>query len=161
VPITSTVQKRSIPLRNLATVHRTNVPAEITHTTLQPTIDVTMGVHGRDLGHVADDVTAVIDRFGISKKRGAWSPYDPSSSASDKKVLEGSKITISGEYSRMQDTFLNLGVGMVLASMLIYFLMVALFRAWLTPLVIMSAVPIGLIGVILMLYFTGTAINVQ
>jgi multidrug efflux pump subunit AcrB len=103
----------------------------------------------------------VIDRFGVSKKRGVWSPYDPSSPANDRKMLEGSKIAISGEYSRMQDTFLNLGVGMLLASLLIYFLMVALFRAWLTPLVIMSAVPIGLIGVILMLFFTGTAINVQ
>jgi multidrug efflux pump subunit AcrB len=61
----------------------------------------------------------------------------------------------------MQDTFINLGVGLVLASMLVYFLMVALFRAWLTPLVIMSAVPVGLIGVVLVLFFTGTAINVQ
>src|SRR5262249_18284376 len=77
VPITSP-QKRTIPLRNLATVRRTNVPAEITHTTLQPTIDVTMGVHRRDLGHVANDVAAVIDRYGVSKKRGVWNPYDPS-----------------------------------------------------------------------------------
>ncbi|HEV3146672.1 MAG TPA: efflux RND transporter permease subunit, partial [Gemmataceae bacterium] len=161
VPITSSIQKRSIPLRNLATVHRANVPAEITHTTLQPTIDVTMGVYGRDLGHVANDVAAVIDRYGVARKRGIWNPYDPSAPGGAKKELEGSKITISGEYSRMQDTFLNLGVGLILASLLVYFLMVALFRAWLTPLVIMSAVPVGLIGVILMLFFTGTAINVQ
>src|SRR5215469_612688 len=39
--------------------------------------------------------------------------------------------------------------------------MVALFRSWLSPLVILSAVPVGLIGVILMLYVTNTAINVQ
>jgi multidrug efflux pump subunit AcrB len=160
VPITSP-QKRTIPLRNLATVRRVSVPAEITHTTLQPTIDVTMGVYGRDLGHVANDVAAVIGRYGVSKKRGVWNPYDPSAPAGSKKELEGSKITISGEYSRMQDTFINLGAGLILASMLVYFLMVALFRAWLTPLVIMSAVPIGLIGVVLMLFFTGTAINVQ
>jgi multidrug efflux pump subunit AcrB len=161
VPITSPAQKRSIPLRNLATVRRTNVPAEITHTTLQPTIDVTMGVSGRDLGHVANDVATVIGRHGVAKKRGVWNPYDPSAPAGSKKELEGSKVTISGEYSRMQDTFINLGLGLILASMLVYFLMVALFRAWLTPLVIMSAVPVGLIGVVLMLFFTSTAINVQ
>src|SRR6516164_231630 len=51
--------------------------------------------------------------------------------------------------------------GLVLASLLVYFLMVALFRSWLSPLVILSAVPIGLIGVVLMLYVTHTAINVQ
>jgi multidrug efflux pump subunit AcrB len=61
----------------------------------------------------------------------------------------------------MQDTFVNLGFGLVLAALLIYFLMVALFKSWLTPLVILSAVPIGLIGVVLALFITGTAINVQ
>jgi multidrug efflux pump subunit AcrB len=159
VPITSPAQKKSIPLRNLATVRRTNVPAEITHTTLQPTIDLTMGVEGRDLGHVADDVAARLDRFGVVKERGVWQPFDPASDS--QKVLEGSKITLSGEYSRMEDTFRNLGIGLVLASLLIYFLMVALFKSWLTPLVILSAVPVGLIGVVALLYVTGTAINVQ
>ena len=159
VPITSNAQKKSIPLRNLATVRRTQVPAEVTHTNLQPTIDLTMGVHGRDLGHVANDVAAVVARFGVYKERGVWTPFDPTSS--DKKPLEGSEIVLSGEYSRMQETFLNLGIGLALASLLIYFLMVALFQSWLTPLVILSAVPVGLIGVVTMLFITGTALNVQ
>ena len=64
IPITSPVQKQPIPLRNIVSLRRANVPAEITHTNLQPTIDLTMGVDGRDLGHVADDVTAVVGRFG-------------------------------------------------------------------------------------------------
>lgn len=160
VPITSPVQKKSIPLRNLATVRRSQVPSEVNHTNLQPTIDLTMGVEGRDLGHVADDVSAVVGKFGVAKDRGVWTPYDPASS-SEKKPLTGSAITLSGEYSRMQDTFRNLGIGLVLAALLIYFLMVALFRSWLSPLVILSAVPVGLVGVISMLYVTGTAINVQ
>jgi multidrug efflux pump subunit AcrB len=159
VPITSTAQKKSIPLRNVATVHSVTVPAEITHTTLQPTIDLTMGVYGRDLGHVADDVAAAVARYGTSTGRDVWVPFDPASS--DKKPLEGSKIVLSGEYSRMQDTFYNLGVGLILASLLVYFLMVALFKSWLTPLVILSAVPVGLIGVVTLLFVTGTALNVQ
>ena len=68
VPITSTAQKKSIPLRNVATVRSATVPAEITHANLQPTIDLTMGVHGRDLGHVADDVDAVVANFGVAKR---------------------------------------------------------------------------------------------
>jgi multidrug efflux pump subunit AcrB len=161
VPITSTAQKKSIPLRNVATVHRANVPAEITHTTLQPTIDLTMGVYGRDLGHVADEVTAVVAKFGVPKEKevDTWVPFDPAST--DHKLLEGSKIVLSGEYSRMKDTFRNLGFGLILASLLVYFLMVALFKSWLTPLVILSAVPVGLIGVVGILYLTGTALNVQ
>lgn len=159
VPITSSAQKKSIPLRNVATVRRASVPAEITHANLQPTIDLTMGVHGRDLGHVADDVTAVVARFGVAKGRSTWAPFDPTST--DPKLLEGSKLVLSGEYSRMQDTFRNLGIGLVLASLLVYFLMVALFKSWMTPLVILSAVPVGLIGVVAMLFLTGTALNVQ
>ncbi len=61
----------------------------------------------------------------------------------------------------MQDTFQNLGVGLILASLLIYFLMVALFKSYITPLVVLAAVPVGIVGVIIMLYLTGTAINVQ
>ena len=47
------------------------------------------------------------------------------------------------------------------ATFLIYALMAALFKSYLTPLVILFAVPIGLVGVVLVLFLTGTAINVQ
>lgn len=159
IPITSPVQKQPIPLRNIVSLRRASVPAELTHANLQATIDLTMGVDGRDLGHVADDVTAVVGRFGTPEGTDTWLPFDPASS--DHKVLPGSKIRLSGEYSRMQDTFKNLGVGLVLATLLIYFLLVALFKSYTTPLVILFAVPIGLIGVVAMLFVTGTAINVQ
>src|SRR5262249_31216876 len=152
-------QKEPIPLKNVAKVDRAPVPAELTHTNLAPTIDLTMGVQGRDLGHVAEDVAAVVAKFGVARGRNAWVPYDPTSKK--KKLLEGSKITISGEDARMQDTFRNLLVGLIAASVLVYFLMVALFKSWLSPLVILSAVPIGLVGVILMLFLTKTALNLQ
>ncbi len=51
------------------------VPTEITHNNLQTTIDLTMGVQGRDLGHVADDVARVIGDFGERQPRtGRGSP---------------------------------------------------------------------------------------
>ncbi|HMF10989.1 MAG TPA: efflux RND transporter permease subunit, partial [Gemmataceae bacterium] len=159
VVITSRSQKKSIPLRNVATVRKADIPAEVTHADLQATIDLTMGVQGRDLGHVSSDVARVIGRHGVARGRGEWQPYDPT--AKESKLLEGSAIVLSGEYTRMQDTFRNMGLGLILAAMLVYFLMVALFRSWLSPLVILSAVPVGLVGVVLMLYLTKTAINLQ
>ncbi len=159
IPITSPVQKQPIPLSNIVSLRRASVPAEVTHTNLQATIDLTMGVEGRDLGHVADDVSTVVARFGQPEGTATWLPFDPSSP--DHKLLEGSKITLSGEYSRMQETFRNLGLGLLLATVLIYFLLVTLFKSYVTPLVILSAVPIGLVGVIVILFLTGTAINVQ
>src|SRR5215469_2143886 len=68
---------------------------------------------------------------------------------------------MSGEYSKMQDTFVNLGFGLILASLLIYFLMVALDRSFIVPLTVMSILPLCLIGILPMLYLTGSALNVQ
>ena len=76
-------------------------------------------------------------------------------------LIKGATIELSGEYSRMQETFRSLGFGLILATLLIYFLMAALFKSYLTPLVILFAVPLGLFGVVTMLYLTDTAINVQ
>ena len=75
--------------------------------------------------------------------------------------MTGSKIVLSGEYQKMQSTFVQLGSGLALAVVLIYFLMVALFESYVTPLVILLAVPIGLIGVVTVLFATGTALSVQ
>jgi multidrug efflux pump subunit AcrB len=161
VPITSAVQAKPIPLRNVATLRRSTVPTEITHNNLQSTIDLTMGVDGRDLGHVAADVEKVVNRFGKIQLDGSWLPYDPDDHSPRRATIKGAMIELSGEYSRMQDTFRSLGFGLILATLLIYFLMAALFKSYLTPLVILFAVPLGLVGVLLMLYLTGTAVNVQ
>jgi multidrug efflux pump subunit AcrB len=160
IPVTGLAQKRPIPLRNLVKVPlpRVEVPAEINHTNLQATMDLTMGVQGRDLGHVAEDVTRIVGRFGKPRPDGGWTPFDPDTRG---KLLEGSRVVLAGEYQKMEQTFRFQAMGMVGAVLLIYFLMVSLFKSYLTPLVVLSAVPIGLIGVILMLYFTGTALNVQ
>lgn len=160
IPVTSPKQGKPIPLRNVATITRKTVPTEVSHYNIQPTIELTMGVYGRDLGHVAGDVRRVINQFGDLNRDGSWTPYDLSSPGTHRPLV-GSKIVLSGEYERMQTTFRDLGIGLILASLLIYFLMVALFKSYLTPLVILSAVPVGLVGVITMLYVTGTAINVQ
>ncbi|HZW30008.1 MAG TPA: efflux RND transporter permease subunit [Isosphaeraceae bacterium] len=161
VPITGLGQDKAIPLRNIATLRPSTVPSEITHNNLQSTVDLTMGVSGRDLGHVADDVARVVERFGIAQPDGSYVPYDPQDHSANRRLIKGAMIELSGEYSRMQETFRSLGFGLILATLLIYFLMAALFKSYLTPLVILFAVPLGLVGVVVMLYLTNTAINVQ
>lgn len=161
IPITGLGQDKPIPLRTIATLRPSTVPTEITHSNFQSTIDLTMGVSGRDLGHVADDVARVVATFGAPQPDGSWVPYDPGDHSPERKLIKGATIELSGEYARMQETFRGLGFGLVLASLLIYFLLAALFKSYLTPLVILGAVPLGLIGVVVMLYLTDTAINVQ
>jgi multidrug efflux pump subunit AcrB len=159
VPITGPKQKEPVPLRTLATIGRSTIPTEITHLNIQPSIDLTMGVSKRDLGHVSNDVAKVLNKFGV-RKDGKWIPFDPASG--DKKTpLTGAGMTLSGEYKRMQDTFRNLSIGLVLAVVLMYFLMVALDKSWIVPFTVLLTVPVALVGILPFLYFTGTALNVQ
>ncbi|HVX13773.1 MAG TPA: efflux RND transporter permease subunit [Pirellulales bacterium] len=162
IPVTSPVQNKPVPLGNLISFRQSKVPAEIVHNNLSPSIDLVMGVYGRDLGHVSDEVWEIVNRFGDPRSdvRDTWTPYDPAH-PDKKEPIKGARIVLSGEYSRMQDTFRNLGLGLILAVLLIYFLMVALFKSYITPLVVLSAVPVGVIGVVVMLFVTGTPINVQ
>ena len=181
IPISSGIKgAATVPLRTVATISRTTVPTEVTHVNIQPAIDLSMGVSGRDLGHVSEDVARIVGEFGApygvqEKKRpdgtveelqtslpsGTWSTYDPGTSGSRRTLLKGSKIVLSGEYARMQQTFRDLGIGMILAVLLMYFLMVALDKSYVVPLTVMLTVPISMAGVFPFLYLTGTAVNVQ
>lgn len=117
-------------------------PAEITHDNLASVISVMVNVFGRDLGGMARDVEQIVKQIEGDLPRGMT-------------------IRTSGEYQRMNEAFGNLGIGLVLASVLVYLIMVAQFKSFLSPFVIMFTVPLGLIGVVLTLYFTGTTLNVQ
>ncbi len=161
VPITSPKQPQPIPLRNIATLRRDTVPTEITHNNLLATMDLTLGVQGRDLGHVADDVARVVGDFGIANGDGSWLPFDPTEGSSRREPMKGAMIELSGEYSRMQETFRSLGIGLALASVLMYLLMASLDKSYIVPLTVMLTVPLCLAGVVPMLYLTGTALNVQ
>jgi multidrug efflux pump subunit AcrB len=165
IPVTSSrpdFPKRPIPLRNIVTLEKKSVPTEVTHYNIQPTIELSLGVYERDLGHASDDVARILDKFGTYTKDETgtyWAPYDPDSH--EKRRLPGSKIVLSGEYLRMKDTFNSLAFGLLLASLLIYFLMVGLDKSFVVPLSVMSIVPLCLIGILPMLYVTGSAVNVQ
>ena len=88
-----------------------------------------------------------------------WDAFDPDSDS--RQTVEGTTIELSGEYSRMTQMFSNLGVGLSLAVIIIYFTTVALDRSFLVPFCVHSAVPLILVGVWPMLYLTGTSLNVQ
>ncbi len=79
----------------------------------------------------------------------------------DYAITEGMRWQMRGEYERMNESFANLAKGLAGAVVLVYLLQVALFRSWVGPFIIMFTVPLGLIGVVFMLWLTGTSLNVQ
>ncbi|MBI3726622.1 efflux RND transporter permease subunit [bacterium] len=145
IPITSARQKHPVRVRNVATINRTTAPSEVNHLALSRVSDLYANVRGRDVGSVAREVEAVVSEV---KK-------DP------KVVPPGYFVETRGEVQSMRESFKSLGWGAMLAAVLIYLVLVAQFRNFRDPLVIMASVPLGLIGVVAILFVTGTTLNVQ
>lgn len=166
VPITGTMNGTHtgppVLLQNLTSdVTMSQSAVEVNHVALSNVVDIYANVDGRDIGSVAADIERILSRWGRrNTSRGAvsWAPLDPKNPAS---TLTGYKVSMRGEVSSMRESFSSLGFGMILAAILIYLIMVAQFRSFLDPFIVMFAVPLGIIGVLAMLAATGTTLNVQ
>jgi multidrug efflux pump subunit AcrB len=166
VPITGTMNGTHtgppVLLQNLtgdATVRESAV--EVNHVALSNVVDIYANVDGRDIGSVAADIERVLSRWGrrnASAGAASWAPLDPKN---PNETLAGYKVSMRGEIGSMRESFSSLGFGMVLAAILIYLIMVAQFRSFLDPFIVMFAVPLGIIGVLGILSATGTTLNVQ
>ncbi len=76
-------------------------------------------------------------------------------------MAHGMHVDFKGQYQQMNDSFQKLIGGLAGAALLVYLLQVALFRSFAGPFVIMFTVPLGLIGVLAILFLTHTTLNVQ
>ncbi len=128
-------------LSNVAQYHRGTTAAVVNHYNVQPLFDIYANVQDRDLGSVASDVRKVLNQF-------------------ESRLPKGSFIETRGQVQTMKDSFIGLGVGLVFAIMLVYFVMVVNFQSWLDPFIILMALPGALSGILLALFVTQTTINV-
>jgi multidrug efflux pump subunit AcrB len=173
---TGTNQPHGVKLGQLVTVrHRTDA-VELNHVSLYRTFDVLINTESRDIASVAGDVDRQLaglrpeidDRTkGLEKELAALAAGGSASPTAMKNIereLNGFKSLrweLRGEYERMNNSFGDLGKGLIMAAILVYLLMVPLFRSYLGPFIIMFTVPLGLIGVLTMLFVTRTTLNVQ
>jgi hypothetical protein len=162
-PITSATTKASLLLKDVAEIQPGNAAVEVAHRTLTRVVNLYANVSGRDVGSVAADVQDKLSSWG--KRVGGGTTNLPSWAVpnADKpgEFLAGYTVRMRGEVASMQESFRSLGSGLVLAVVLIYLLMVAQFRSFLDPFIIMTAVPLGIVGTLVLLYLTGTTVNVQ
>lgn len=145
IPITDKSQPVPIRLGDIAKISLATAPLEINHRNITRVTDVYVNVQGRGVGSVAADIGKYINTIQNDRSL----------------VPEGYFIHMRGEVQAMQESFQSLGFGFVLAVVLVYLVMVFQFRSFLDPFVVMFAVPLGLIGVAAMLFFTGTSLNIQ
>jgi multidrug efflux pump subunit AcrB len=77
------------------------------------------------------------------------------------RLPKGVRVTVRGEVTSMRESFGEMGFNLLLAVLLVYLVMTAQFSSWLDPLIMIVAAPLGLIGVVVTLWLTGTSLNVQ
>jgi multidrug efflux pump subunit AcrB len=128
-------------LGNLVQVSPQNQFAMVTHYNIRPVIDVFVSVEGRDLGSVDRQIEKLVDQARASLPR-------------------GSQIAIRGQVQTMRTSYFGLGIGVAMAIVLVYLLIVVNFQSWIDPLIIVSALPAALAGIVWMLFLTGTHLSV-
>jgi multidrug efflux pump subunit AcrB len=142
---------RAIPVRGdhltnptrldaISSIQRINSPTEVDHYQLRRVIDVYVRPSGEDLGRIA----AAIDDLKAGLK-----------------IPDGVAVTLRGIVQAMRQSFQSFGIGLTMSVVLLYLILVAQFRSFLDPLLILTAVPPGITGALLILYLTGTSMNVM
>jgi multidrug efflux pump subunit AcrB len=128
-------------LSNVATFNRDKVATNSNQTNIQPVFDVYASVQGRDLGAVAADIHKVTKEL-------------------QQKLKPGNSIQVVGQIQSMNDSFRNLGIGLLFAAVFVYLLMVVNYQTFGDPFVVILALPATLCGIVTMLFITGTTLNV-
>ena len=140
-PGTSTTGAPTQILGNLVQINRSSEPPIVSHYNIQPVVDIYGAAEGKDLGYVAAEVQKVID-------------------GAQKDLPKGSRVVLRGQVQTMKDSFTGLFSGLIFAMVLVYLLMVVNFQSWIDPLIIISALPLALAGIVWMLFVTRTTLSV-
>ncbi len=129
-------------LGDLATIGRKTTPVLTSHVDVQPTYEVRADLAFLDLGSVASEVETL-------------------AAQAQTKLPPGSTVRVRGQIEGMRQAFSGLSLGLLLAILLVYGLMVINFQSWVDPLVMLLALPGAAIGMTLSLFLTGTTLSVS
>jgi multidrug efflux pump subunit AcrB len=149
--VKSLADLRAIPLRaagsllptrldSISSVKRVQAPTEVDHYQIRRVTDIYVRPLGEELGSIADRIDGIIAHT---------------------KVPEGLTVTLRGMVQGMRASFRSFTIGLSLSVVLLYLILVAQFRSFVDPLLILLAVPPGLTGVLLTLWLTNTTLNVM
>ncbi|KXW56799.1 MAG: efflux RND transporter permease subunit [Betaproteobacteria bacterium] len=129
------------PLANVATFKRSQSPLVVSHYDIQPVFDIYANVEDQDLGSVSSKISTIIQQI---------SPTLP----------PGTRLVMRGQVESMSQSYVRLGIGIIVAALVVYFLMVVNFQSWTDPFIIITALPGAICGVIWILYTTNTPFSV-
>jgi multidrug efflux pump subunit AcrB len=140
IPIRAPNLKQPTPLDTVVKIEQVQTPTEVDHYQIQRVTDIYVTPKGEDLGKVSDQISHLIGKLNAP---------------------ENVRINLRGMVEGMNASFRSFAIGLSLSVVLLYLILVAQFKSFKDPLLIMLAVPMGFIGVLIILLLTGTTLNVM
>jgi hydrophobic/amphiphilic exporter-1 (mainly G- bacteria), HAE1 family len=140
IPIRSATGKQTTDLDAVANFTPIESPTEVDHYQLRRVIDIYVAPKTEELGKLSGALDDILSRT---------------------KLPEGVHVDLRGSVQGMHSSFRSFGVGLLLSVALVYLILVAQFKSFLDPFIILFAIPPGLMGVLLMLLLTGTTLNIM
>jgi len=128
-------------LAGVANIHRTASNEVVSDYNVQPMVEIFATIQGRDLGAVAEGIRNIV-------------------ATNAKGLPKGASVVLLGQAQTMNNAFSGLLFGLIGAVVLIYLLIVVNFQSWIDPLVIVTALPGALAGIVWMLFATSTTLSV-
>ncbi len=184
IPVKSNEDGTLVTLQDVAKlITNKKVPAVINHRNITRVTDVFANVETRyDLGSVVANIERELtnpenplELSPMKDSRSAAARYPewfqgllasaglnrPTKYAVGGKGYKGFTLETQGEIRSMRDSFVDFALGLALATILVYLVMVGQFRSFLDPAIVLVTVPLGFVGVALILFLTGTRLNIQ
>jgi multidrug efflux pump subunit AcrB len=140
VPVRSSFQVDPALLDTISDVKRIEKPTEVDHYQLRRVIDVYIAPHGEELSRTARRVDDIVSKL---------------------KKPANVTVRVRGIVGVMNASFKSFGIGLLLSVVLVYLVLVAQFKSFVDPFIILLAVPPGVTGVLLILVGTGTTLNIM
>jgi multidrug efflux pump subunit AcrB len=144
-PVSTTIAANGLPipglLSNVATLQRDSVPTNLNQTNIQPVYDIYASAQGRDLCSIENDIGKIVGEL-------------------QKQLKPGNTIQVLGQIQSMHDSFRDLTIGLLFASVFVYLLMVVNYQNFGDPFVVILALPATFCGIVTMLFITGTTLSV-
>jgi multidrug efflux pump subunit AcrB len=141
LPVSSASGGSQQVIAGLVDINRNTAQAVISQYDIQTMVQINATPQDRDLGAVAKDIRKVI-------------------ASMESELPRGTRVVLLGQVNTMEKAFSGLLFGLLGAVVLIYFLIVVNFQSWRDPLVIISALPAALAGIVWMLFTTRTTLSV-
>jgi multidrug efflux pump subunit AcrB len=140
IPLHGTGITQPTRLDMVANIQQFEAPTEMDHAQIRRVMDIYVRPQSEDLGRITKAIQTIVDRANPPA---------------------GVEVTLSGSVNSMNASFHSFAIGLTLSVLLLYLILVAQFRSFLDPFIILLALPPGITGVLIALLLWGTTLNVM